>query len=526
MVIERNSFMRKTLLIIVTILTTFTVMAQLPLKVTVGLPRVLTKRMLNQKDVESLNSANDWGQNNKSDRFWVVWSDRAENTTYNAPSVSSGQKGVLAFNERVRIAEIRNDFAHVYEEAQEHRPYPEIMQATDKGWVPMSHLLLWNSCPANERGILNKALIVVNLSEPIVEKKSLLKVYLNPNKKTNRGYATSGNVRFVMKEDKETGLVLLANGTSLQGATDKVLYGWLNKDSYVMWNQRVCLEPNWDEEKVEYFKSNCENIKVYVKSDLSGSEIIKPLKFGSIENKDGRVIDRYRMPKESYRFPILESNGILDDNVYYINVFTRNGNLAGVENGENSNAIDSLEAAFDEAFLEAKIGKQYVEYIKKTNSIMSAPGYTPKRDKDGHEYWKTVLFISDAELDDLLGRLQGVYKAAKQSDYTNREPMVNAFKGVVKAMIPEITDERLNAMSQEDVMSQIAGLNARTGITSKYTLQQLLNPKVVDNVTYADLIHVFAEKYENLARIKTSNYPFSIVEKEIIYYWIPTEMIP
>jgi hypothetical protein len=81
-------------------------------------------------------------------------------------------------------------------------------------------------------------------------------------------------------------------------------------------------------------------------------------------------------------------------------------------------------------------------------------------------------------------------------------------------------------MSQEDVMSQIAGLNARTGITSKYTLQQLLNPKVVDNVTYADLIHVFAEKYENLARIKTSNYPFSIVEKEIIYYWIPTEMIP
>ena len=122
MVIERNSFMRKTLLTIVTILTTFTVMAQLPLKVTVGLPRVLTKRMLNQKDVESLNSANDWGQNNKSDRFWVVWSDRAENTTYNAPSVSSGQKGVLAFNERVRIAEIRNDFAHVYEEAQEHRP--------------------------------------------------------------------------------------------------------------------------------------------------------------------------------------------------------------------------------------------------------------------------------------------------------------------------------------------------------------------------------------------------------------------
>ena len=515
--------MKKTLLFVIGILSTVAIMAQLPQEVTVGMPRVLAKNIISERDVQSINSANNWGQKDKLSRFWVVWSDRADNTTYNNPTVSSGQKDVLNFNERVCIAEIQNNFAHVYTEAQKHAAYPQIMQGTDKGWVPMTQLLLWSSCPASERGILNKALIVDNISD----KSNLFKVYLNPNKKTDRGYATSSmNVRFVMKEDREAGLVLLANAASLIGPTENDLYGWLNKDSYVKWNQRVCVEPNWESGIVEYFKSNGENIRVYAKSDLSGSEIIKPLKFGSIKNKDGRAVDRYRMPKESYRFPILDSNGLLDDNVYYINVFTRNGNLAGLENGENSDAIDSLDAAFEEAFLEAKIGKQYVEYIKKTNSIMSAPGYTPKRDKNGRDYWKTVLFISADELHELLYRLEGGYKAAKNSDYTNREPMVNAFKGVIKAMIPEITDERLNAMSQEDVMSQIAGLNARTGITSKYTLQQLLNPKAVDNVTYADLNHEFAEKYENLARIKTSNYPFSIVEKERIYYWIPTELIP
>ena len=519
--------MKKTLLFVIGILSTVAIMAQLPQEVTVGMPRVLAKNIISERDVQSINSANNWGQKDKLSRFWVVWSDRADNTTYNNPTVSSGQKDVLNFNERVCIAEIQNNFAHVYTEAQKHAAYPQIMQGTDKGWVPMNHLLLWSSCPASERGILNKALIVVNLSDKISDKSNLFKVYLNPNKKTDRGYATSSmNVRFVMKEDKETGLVLLANAASLIGKTDKNLYGWFNKDSYVKWNQRACVEPNWESGIVEYFKSNGENIRVYAKSDLSGSEIIKPLNFGSIKNKDGRAVDRYRMPKESYRFPILESNGSLDDNVYYINVFTRKGNLAGLEDGENSDAIDSLDAAFEEAFLETKIGKQYVEYIKKTNSIMSAPGYTPKRDKNGRDYWKTVLFISDVELDDLMDRLQGVYKAVKSFDYTNREPMVNAFKGVIKAMIPEITNERMEAMSQEEIMADIAGLKARTEITQKYTLQQLLNSKLVDDQEYASIIQSFAEKYEDLTRIKTSKYPFCLILNGSTYYWLPTDMIP
>ena len=518
--------MKKTLLIIVGILSTVTIMAQLPQEVTVGMPRVLAKKIISERDVQSINSANNWGQKDKLSRFWVVWSDRADNITYNNPTVSSGQKDVLIFNERVCIAEIQNNFAHVYTEAQKHTAYPQIMQGTDRGWVPMTHLLLWSSCPTNERGILNKALIVVNLSDKISDKTNLFKVYLNPNKKSDRGYATSSvNVRFVMKEDKETGLVLLANAASLLGKTDKSLYGWFNKDSYVKWSQRVCVEPNWESGIVEYFKSNGENIKVYAKPDLSGSEIIKPLKFGSIENKDGRDVDRYRMPRGSLRFPILDSNGLQEDNVYYINVFATNGKMAGAEE-DNSYTRDSLEASFNEAFIAARSGKEFVNYMKETNSIMSAPGYTPKRNKDGHEYWKTVLFISADELHELLYRLEGVYKVAKNSDYTNREPIVNAFKGVIKAMIPEITNERMEAMSQEEIMADIAGLKARTEITQKYTLQQLLNSKLVDDQEYASIIQNFAEKYENLLRINTSKYPFCLLLNGNTYYWLPTDMIP
>ena len=791
--------MKKGILLAFCFLSTTVGMAQLPTEVQVGLPKVLTQGLISENDVKSINQSSQWGKNTWVRKFWVAWSDREENVTYKGPSTSSGQKGHLKFNEAVRIAEIQNNFAHVYIESQGGVTYPKIKEATDKGWVPMTHLLLWSSCPANERGILNKALIVVNLSEQIVEKKNLFKVYLNPNKKIDKGYAKSSiNFFFVMKEDKETGLVLLANGASLQGKTDKVLYGWLNKDSYVKWNQRSCLEPNWDEGDISYFKSNGEALKVYVKSNLSGAEVTKPFIFGSIKNTDGRDIDRYRMPKGSLRYPILDSESKENGNTYYCNVFASNGNLteaaqyndkmvdlqnSAVRNTESVNLIiaidgtrsmepfynpvkdaikrgyssfedkdqnvkvgiviyrdykdgqyltevlpltkhndpriaefldkggdgkygiksapgddvpealfeglkvatdkqkmkfsdkesnlllvvgdcgnrlndkqsptqaeitqrlinnkfqvvafqvrrmnqqpynwfqdqlgklivnnikgqiqnqmgsdvkvgwkpssrgyelnsalakkyyigsllypkagndmkvsdlsdfiqstlekfseavnsqrdmilspdmrgnetDSLEASFNEAFIAARLGKEYVNFMKRTNSIMSAPGYTLRKDNKGYDYWKTVIYISSEELNDLLERLQGVYKAAKNSDYTNREPYVNAFKGVIKAMIPEISNERMNAMSQEEIMAQVGGLNARTETTQRHTLQQILNPKLVDDQEYARIIQNFAEKYENLNRIKTSKYPFTLLVNGLTYYWIPTEMIP
>lgn len=190
------------------------------------------------------------------------------------------------------------------------------------------------------------------------------------------------------------------------------------------------------------------------------------------------------------------------------------------------NFTDSLDASFDEAFLEARLGKEYVDYIKKTNSVMSARGYAPRKNADGRDYWKTVIYISSDELDHLLSQLQGVYNAAKTADYINREPYVNAFKGIIKAMIPEKSNEQMNAMSQDEIMAEISGLNTRTETTTNYTLQQILNPKVVDNQKYSTIIQDFAQKYENLIRIKTSNYLFTLKVRDNIYYWIPTDMIP
>ena len=797
--------MKKIFILSICVMVATTGKSQLSDKVEVGLPRVLASRILSEKDVNSVNASNKWGQGNKTNRFWVAWSDRADNTTFKGPSESSGVKGHLNFNETVRIAQIENNFAHVYVEKQTHRPYPQIVDAVDKGWIQMSKLLLWESCPTNDRGIFNKALIVVNLGSKVQNVDNLFKVYTNPNRKTDRGYATSSiNFRFVMKEDKETGMVLLSNESSLNGTSDKMLYGWFNKDSYVKWNQRSCLEPNWDRDDVDYFKANNEKLEVYTNGNLTGEPITKPFSYGSITNEDYQQdVDKYRMPKGSLRYPILDKNEQTNDNNYYCNVFAQNGSLTGAAQHNDSilrlqnsavsnmesvnlivaidgtrsmepfynpvkdaikrgyslfegqsynvkvgiviyrdykdgqyltevlpltkhndprigefldkggdgkygiksapgddvpealfeglmaatdkqkmkfkekesnlllvvgdcgnrkndkrspiqsdiikrlidnkfqvvafqvrwmnqpaynwfqeqmcdiisgnirgqidemvrkkgnlgfkvswrpstqglsgltlnsglanryyigsllypdlgkdmevahlskfiqdnlekyskainsqrdlyanwmgNATDSVEASFNEAFMADRLGSKYVNFIKRTNSIMSAPGYAAQKDKNGHDYWKTVVYISAAELDDLIKRLEGVNKASRNSDYTNRKPYVDAFKGIVKAMIPDISDERMNAMSQDEIMAQVVGLNAQTQTTKSYTLQDIIDPKIVDDQTYAGIVNSFSRKYKSLVSIKTSSYPYRLIVNKNTYYWIPTEMIP
>ena len=98
-------------------------------------------------EADAIANSNDYGQNQQPSlgkRYWVAYSDREENTTYNSPSISSGEFSHLRFNETVRIAKIQNGFALVYREPVEAVAYPNISDnAETRGWVPMKNLLLW-----------------------------------------------------------------------------------------------------------------------------------------------------------------------------------------------------------------------------------------------------------------------------------------------------------------------------------------------------------------------------------------------
>lgn len=287
----------------------------LPDKCQVFYPEVLLSNVvLYEKDASALMRSSDFGQNKqpRNVTFWIVYSDRDDNTTYTTPGGSTKFK-TLSMNDRLRIAEIKNGYALVYSEPQEDIAYPLISQDAEcMGWISMKNLLIWHSCPANDAGIYNKALLCVNVDKGAGAE--LGKLYYNPrNKNKFTRLNTNMNFYYVMK--REGNLALLAQFHTSEGHSDRLLMGWVSEDSYVAWNQRSCIEPTWKHRDAEYFADENEIIKIY--SDVALDSCVSTRPF---VRKQSAKYDQYlyRMHPDELRFPLLDDG---TDELYSCSTF-------------------------------------------------------------------------------------------------------------------------------------------------------------------------------------------------------------
>lgn len=264
---------------------------------------LLSSVVLRDTDAIALENSSDFGQSKapRNKTFWVVYSDRDDNVTYDAPG--NGKKySSLALNDRLRIAQLKNGYALVYSEPQADIAYPMISQFAEcKGWIPMKNLLLWHSCPADDADIYQKALLCVNLDETAGSETG--KLYRNPKNKSKCDVLTT-NMEFYFVMKREDNLALLARNHTLDGRSDNVLLGWVATQSYVEWNQRSCLEPTWDKRDVEYFADEGVVIDIY---DMSKDKCVTQIPFKRKE-VTGNDPHMYRMRNDQLRFPILDGS--------------------------------------------------------------------------------------------------------------------------------------------------------------------------------------------------------------------------
>lgn len=301
--------MKRTMLIImIGLLAWMRVMAvpQLPNdhKVKVSKPADLRRDIIKLSELNQFTKTGEWGQKNTVQDYWNVWSDRSQNKTYNGPSESSGKYKELSFNQSLRIAQIEKGYALVYEEPMKGMPFPVISEkAICMGWVKMNNLLLWENCPTNDLGIYHKALIVANVEGwGKAGNASLDKSYKNfETKDGEEKVKTDMTFYFVMKEVGD--YVLLARSAKMsKGTTDQHLYAWVNKNTYVPWDQRTCLEGNWDPAVADNLKG--EKVGVY-KGEERGTWITLGRENGATHNP----ATKYRFPKKRLRFPLLNISG-------------------------------------------------------------------------------------------------------------------------------------------------------------------------------------------------------------------------
>lgn len=278
----------------------------LPSKVEAFMPNVLMQRLVYEKDADAMIKRGDWGQSNApaNKKHWVVYSDRDENTTYSSPSKGAAFDK-LDFAEKVIIAKIQNGFALVYSDPK-YPTWPAYSEkAKSRGWIPMDKLLLWQSCPTDDKGIYQKALLAANLEAKSTN--NLGSSYSNPETKSNpQPIMTTMDFYYVMKKDPATGLKLISNQLLLDENAKSELYGWVADNSFVPWNQRSCLEPNWRPSDVSYF--NSPDGKPYpVYPDVAMKEApATTYRYGVANPADKMNSTKFRMLPTRARFPILD----------------------------------------------------------------------------------------------------------------------------------------------------------------------------------------------------------------------------
>ena len=273
----------------------------LPSKVTAKKPELLNKGLLIQPQLDNeFRNGSKWGQKKTIDYWWIAWSDRDNNQAYMEPRTNSQKAKTLGFGERVVIAQIEGDMALVYIDPKTEK-FPIIPSyAKSVGWIPMDHLLLWNTCPADTRGVLRKALIAINLNEMGQNENYQGVLYTNPDDVTSsEKLKMDMNFYYIMKETPDGQKALLCQQSSFTGNN---LYGWVKKNSYTPWNQRTCLEPNWSPAFVEAHKG--QKAFIYTNSNMLDGDFATFWTFGD-PNGDKARQSQYRMNPAQLRFPIL-----------------------------------------------------------------------------------------------------------------------------------------------------------------------------------------------------------------------------
>ena len=315
--------MKKIIILAVSILAAVTAaQAQPKLKGTVSVskPSVLDRDIIKEADIAGIQRA-PYGQdavNASAGGYWVVFSDRKGNPVYSDASGRS-KIGELKYGEKLRIAEIKNDYALVFYDPK--NDYPRISaNAESKGWVPMNNLLLWDKGLSDNIGISEKAVICADLDQKgNLKDIDRRKRYSSPTGTEGFTLPTDMHFYYILKRDKDSGRVLLGNNAVVNN--DRDLFGWVDEGSFVPWNSRTCLEPTWDIEDVEYFTSKQIQWQVYTAKGVAPSGDVFTTAQRKRTEKAPNYVQEYKyrtMPVAYLRYPILDGG---DKDTYYCTTF-------------------------------------------------------------------------------------------------------------------------------------------------------------------------------------------------------------
>jgi hypothetical protein len=283
----------------------------------------------------------------KKGELFTALSDRNDNTLYTTASKESPNGKKLSFLQPLVVLAEEGDFFKVADYKDENIVKNTIKSPNILGFIEKSKLLLWKNAIRNEKGFVIKALSVIKDGNVFLDPKRFIDdgdkiiCYTAPN--SNVKYIKKDaevkifKFLYVCKEDKESNMLLLAKASRFSIETSNRILGWVSKDIIQIWEDRLCLEPNFDKTAIDDRK--LKNVAPSVNITLDGAKMFKKtpsVKEGvglislASESNERWLPTKKRMPifnydktlkicETGYFTPILNETGeaVIPDSIWY-----------------------------------------------------------------------------------------------------------------------------------------------------------------------------------------------------------------
>jgi hypothetical protein len=310
--------------------------------------------------------------------FWMVFSDRDNNTMYSDPGCTTSKKTIKFMQSFIVVATSGENLQVVDNKYVDERGNMTGDYQSSMGWMKKADLVLSRRClktrnarlPGFENGIFNKKALVLNIIQDtnIVDYEPP-KYFSNPGCTRVIDTALIYQINFVFKESPNA--YLLAEDEMINPDDIKKMRGWVLKDNTTPWNHNLAFEANWDREAVRERNSSGIRAKIFERPENVDRYYIQRLGSGYGHIPYDEVTPSMVRPYgEVDRFPAL--NFISSNNRWKLGVV---GSLIG-PNGERipRETFDQLKHVIDSVSINIrKVNVVFV--IDATSSILPYKDY-------------------------------------------------------------------------------------------------------------------------------------------------------
>jgi len=416
-------------------------------------------------------------------REWIVYSDRVNNKTFDKPGSTTVKKN-LDFLERFLVLDETDKYIHIVKDPNVDIDGTLSTSAKDFGWVSKDKMLLWEHCLVTKIGKIDIKAIVLNIVEGVrrgdLDKDESADVFFSKDPGLTKRSENSTSLYELFFIYKQTDNAVLLGRVNLKSGSiqiSDVVIGWVPLTRINFWYNRIALEPNQDQEAVKERKSN--GIKTTILLDEVAAEDFK--KGRTVRERD--ILwnaDTYEERQYGYwrSFPVLSFD--TNTGIYQIIL----------------------------------MGKS-----------LTIDGYTPHIiDKFNYTLWQRVLFVSRSELGDLINIMD---KLSSAKSGNRRQKLKDTWIEILKDHVGDVNEEELEDMTFEEIYEKIFGLPGTSELLKDTKLKYLTNRGVVSDDEIERYSFRIDSKYDKLHSIfNEDNYIYSFRSNEIVYYWLPEDLIP